>query len=974
MISSFTESGSNLSVTGSGGLAGVTYYVMASTNLVSPMALGQRISTNTFSGTGQFTNNIPINPAAQQEFMVVATTLPAKIPGLVAAYSFDEGSGTNAADSSGNGNTGTIGTATWTTSGKYGGALSFDGGSSFVTVSDSTSLDLTTGMTLEAWVDPLTADSTWADVIYKGTNGTDNYYLEASSSHNYSPAGGGVFGGIPAVEFSTNDILDAQVWTHMAVTYDGSQLLLYLDGAQVASLALTGNILTSGGALQIGGDNANGQFFSGEIDDVRVYNFPLTPAQIQADMNTPVGHLPGAPANLAATTVSSSQINLTWTPAAAPLGVGAYLVERGVGDTNFAQIGWSTGTNYVDSSLSVGTNFSYRVRAVDRAGDYGPYSIEAHAFTTFAVKPLVVVLTPTQPQQFAVNMTNLPVTWSVDGLVGGSIASGTISAAGLYSPPVAAGTHTVTAATSDFSETAGATVYISANPGVFIHHNDNFQTGQNTNEIALNPTDVNQATFGKLLSYPIDGISFASPLYAASVNVPGSGYHNLVFVVTEHDSVYAFDADGLTNNPVWHDSFINPSAGITPMPSPETSEPLDIPGEVGITGTPVIDPTTGTMYLVAATKEYSGKSTNYVQRLHALDITNGVEKFGGPVVIQASVAGTGTGAKGGMISFNALTNNQRSALLLLSNVVYIGFADHGHSVIYHGWVMGYDSTSLQQVMTFCTTPNEGDGGVWQGGGGIAADASGNLYFATGNGNFKASTSDYGDSAVKLSPGGAVLDYFTPFNQAALNSGDLDLSPGGVLLLPDQSGPYPHLMIAAGKFGSIHLINRDHMGGYSPSGDTNIVEELPQVLGTPPNNYATGNRINPVYFNGTIYFSADADNIKAYAMTNGLLPATPTSESAEVYEYPGAPLAISSEGSTNGILWAVERFGTVSTVTGPGVLRAYSPANLTNVLYDSTQAGTRDTLDYAAKFSVPLVVNGKVFVGSMSQLTVYGLLP
>jgi hypothetical protein len=598
----------------------------------------------------------------------------------------------------------------------------------------------------------------------------------------------------------------------------------------------------------------------------------------------------------------------------------------------------------------------------------------AQAYTSFAVKPRAVALTPTEPQQFVINLTNLPVTWSVDGLAGGSAASGTISATGLYSPPANNGTHTVTATTSDFSQTAGAMVYITSNPGVFTHHNDNLRTGQNLNETVLNPTNVNPATFGKLLSYPIDGISFASPLYVAGVNVPGSGYHNLVFVVTEHDSVYALDADGLTNNPVWHDSFINPGAGVTTVPSPETTEPLDVPGEVGITGTPVINPTNGTLYVVAATKEGSGGTTNYVNRLHALDIATGAEKFGGPVVIQASVPGTGLGAAGGMVSFSALTNNQRPALLLVSNVVYIGFSDHGDSAIYHGWVLGYNSTNLQQVMAFCTTPNEGKGGVWHGGGGIAADASGNLYFSTGNGNFKASSKDYGDTALKLSPSGSVLDYFTPSNQATLYSQDLDLSPGGVLLLPDQSGPNPHLMIASGKYGSIHLINRDNMGGYSTSRD-NIVQELPAVLGTPPNTFETGNRICPVYFNGNVYFSADDDNIKAYRLTNGLLTTTPTSQSAEVYQYPGAPLAISANGSNNGILWVVERFSDASTVNiAPGILRAYDPANLTNIFYESNQAGARDTLDFAAKFSVPLVINGKVFVASLSQLTVYGLLP
>jgi len=980
MISSIAIStGSNLLITGSGGLPGVTYYVIASSDLADPLALGQRVATNTFAGDGQFTNSIPVNPSVPQEFMIVSTTLPAKIPGLVASYSFDEGMGTNVTDSSGNTNNGTIGTATWTPYGKYGGALVFDGITSFVTVKDSASLHLTTGMTLEAWVNPVyngsDAGGDYADIIYKKG---DNYYLEGSSPDNYAPAGGGTFGSTDIAAYGASGLPDNQ-WSHVAVTYNGSEVLLYVNGVQVSSLAQSGSILTSSGALQIGGDTTYGQYFMGKIDDVRIYNYALAPAQIQADMNTPVGNTPTAPGNLTATTVSSSQINLNWTPATAVLGIGAYLVERQVtGDTNFVQIGWSTGTNYVDSNLPNGTNFTYRVQAVDAAGDDGAYSDLAQAYTSFAVKPRAVTVTPTEPQQFTVNLTNLPVTWSVDGVVGGSAASGTISATGLYSPPGSLGAHTVTATTS--SQTASATAYITTNAGVFTYHYDNLRTGENLNETVLNPSNVNPATFGKLFSYPIDGISFASPLYVAGVNVPGNGYHNLVFVVTEHDSVYAFDADGLTNQPIWHDSFINPSAGVTTIPAPETTEPLDIPGEVGITGTPVIDPVNNTLYVVASTKETSGTTANYVDRLHALDIATGAEKFGGPVMIQASVPGTGLGSEGGMDYLSALTNNQRPALLLVSNVVYIGFADHGDSPIYHGWALGYNSTNLQQVMVFCTTPNQGKGGVWQGGGGIAADASGNLYFSTGNGDFNASTADYGDSAVKLSPGGTVLNYFTPFNQTTLNTNDLDLSPGGVLLLPDQPGPYPHLMIAAGKFGSIHLINRDHMGGYSPNGDTNIVQELASALGTPPNDADTGDRIPAAYFNETVYFSAVDDYIKAYRLTNGLLSTTPISESAEVYQYPGAPMEVSADGSTNGILWVVERFGidaegnAPANGIAPGVLRAYDPANLTNIYYDSNQAGTRDTMDFAAKFSMPLVINGKVFVASMSQLTVYGLLP
>ena len=788
-------------------------------------------------------------------------------------------------DSSGNTNNGTIGTATWTAYGRYGGALMFDGASSFVTVNDSASLHLTTGMTLEAWVNPVTVNPDWSDIIYKGQfqsgHYDDNYFLEGSSPDNYSPAGGGTFGTTNTAAYGTS-ALPANQWTHVGVTYNGTLIRLYVNGVQVSSVAQTRNIMTSTNALQIGGDISYGQYFWGTIDEVRVYNLPLTAAQIQSDMGLPVGNTPSAPGNLTATNVSSSQINLTWTGAIAALGVAVYLVEReGTGDTNFAQIGWTKGTNYSDSSLPVGTNFSYRVRAVDAAGDVGPYSNVAQTSTVLVVKPKAVALTTTQPQQFVVNLTNLTVNWSVDGVAGGSVVSGTITASGLYSPPTSAGPHAVTATTSDQTQTASATVYISANPGTVTQHNDNLRTGQNLNETILNPTNVNSATFGKLFSYAIDGISFASPLYVASVNVPGNGYHNLVFVATEHDSVYAFDADGLTNNPIWHVSFINPGAGVTPVPSPDTGEPLDIPSEIGITGTPVIDPTSGTLYVVAKTKEISGNTTAYVQRLHALDIKTGAEKCGGPIVIQPSVPGTGAGSQGGMISFVPLIENQRPALLLNSNVVYIGFASHGDQNNYNGFVVGYNATNLQQVLAFCTTPDGSPGGgIWQGGGGIAADADGNLFFATGNGTFDANIGDvdYGDSVLQITPGGAVLDYYTPYNQLFMEQQDIDLGSAGVLLLPDQSGPRPHLMVAAGKSGAIYLINRDNMGHYNANDDTNIVQELPDAL--PGGTEDNGNRISPVYFNGQVYFSDDDDYIKAYQLTNGLLSTTPASQSTE----------------------------------------------------------------------------------------------
>jgi hypothetical protein len=554
--------------------------------------------------------------------------------------------------------------------------------------------------------------------------------------------------------------------------------------------------------------------------------------------------------------------------------------------------------------------------------------------------------------------------WSVDGVVGGAAATGTITIAGLYTAPATAGTHTVTGAQLAPPASANSTVLVTSHAGVYTHHNDKARTGQNLSETVLTPANVNAATFGKLATYAIDGIAHASPLYVSDVTVPGVGIRNVVYVATEHDSVYAFDANASGGSPLWHVSFINPAAGITTVPNGDTGECCDITPEIGITGTPVIDPATQTLYVVVKTKE--GPST-YVHRLHALNIATGAEKLGGPVLIQASVPGTGTGSVAGTLPFDQLRENQRTALLLHNGVVYFGFGSHGDFQPYHGWILGYDATTLQQTMAYCSTPNGEGGGIWLSGGGITVDTDGNFFFATGDGTFSASTGgkDYGDSFVKLSPAGVVLDYFTPSNEASLNSNNLDLDAGGMIVLPDQGGAHPHMIGSAGKSGSIYLVDRDNMTHF------HAADQNPQTLlnvfpfGQPlPGNYSS-----PVYFNGSMYFGPVADVVQAFRFTNGLLSTSPTSTSPEAYPYPGGALSVSANGTANGILWAVQKNGAAS-----GALRAYDPANLAVEFYNSNQAGTRDTLAVAAKFAIPVVVNGRVFVATEATLTVFGLIP
>jgi hypothetical protein len=507
-------------------------------------------------------------------------------------------------------------------------------------------------------------------------------------------------------------------------------------------------------------------------------------------------------------------------------------------------------------------------------------------------------------------------------------------------------------------------------PGVFTYHNDNLRTGQNPKEVTLAPANVNSTEFGKLFSYSTDGTSYAAALYMANVNMGANGIHNVVYVATAHDSVYAFDADTPSANPLWKVSFLG--TGVTTVPSGDTGDCCDQIPEIGITGTPVIDPNTGTIYVVAKTKETSGGNTTYVQRLHALDVATGAEKSSGPVVIQASVSGTGDGTSGGKVAFDALHENQRPALLLSNGVVYIGWAANYDVHPWHGWLIGYNASNVQQqIMAYNATANGYGGGIWQSGGGPGVDASGNIYFATGNGTFDANTggADYADSVEKLSPSGTVLDYFTPHDQDNLNTNDLDLgSAGPVLLLDQSSGSYPHILISAGKGGTIYVINRDGMGHYNASNDSQIIQELAGVL--PNGTSDSGNFSAPVFFNGYVYFGAVSDTVKAFQLSNGMLNTVPSSHTPETYQNRGGTFAISANGTSNGILWTVQDNG----AGVPGILYAYDATNLATELYNSSQAGTRDTLDVATKFNIPIVANGKVFVVTKTTLTVFGLLP
>jgi hypothetical protein len=518
-----------------------------------------------------------------------------------------------------------------------------------------------------------------------------------------------------------------------------------------------------------------------------------------------------------------------------------------------------------------------------------------------------------------------------------------------------------------------------AQTNVVTQHNDIARTGQNNNETILGPANVNSNTFGKLFSYPIDGQAYAQPLYVAGVTM-GSGTaqagttHNVVFVATEHDSVYAFDADsngGSNASPLWKitllDSWHGAGSGATPVPNGDLGTD-DINPEIGITATPVIDTTTNTLYVVGKTKE----NGNYFQRLHALDITTGAEKSGSPVTLSAQVNGNGNGSSGGVLRWDAKLENNRAGLLLLNGTVYIAFAAHGDQGPYHGWILAYNAANVQrQTGVFCATANGAASGIWMSGAGLAADTinSGRLFVATGNGAFNATSPynnsmNYGDDLIRLETSGGgmrVSDQFTAFNQDYLSSNDLDLGSGGVLLLPDQSSGGPtHLMVQAGKEGRIHLVDRDNLGGYNPNSD-NIVQEVVGQIGS-----LLG---SPAYWNGHLYFWADDENLKSFSFSNGAI-GNRTSASTENGGYPGPTPSISSNGTSNGIVWDV--LTNAYTSGGSATLLAHDATNVSNTLYSSSQNSSRDNPGRATKFVVPTITNGKVYVGTSNFLSVYGL--
>jgi len=585
----------------------------------------------------------------------------------------------------------------------------------------------------------------------------------------------------------------------------------------------------------------------------------------------------------------------------------------------------------------------------------------------------------------AVNSFSNPVAVTITGLPAGVTANpatltltpGTAQSTTLTAAGAAVGTSTVTFTGTSGSLTNSATLALTvqatsaaAPPDVTTYHYDIARDGLNEQETILTPANVNSTQFGKVGFDSVDGKVDAEPLYLAGVNAGGS-VRNVLYVATENDSVYAFDAD--TGAQIWQASVIG--SGETPSDDHSCAQ---ISPEIGITATPVIDRKQGphgTIFIVGMTKDASGA---YHQRLHALDITTGAELAGSPTEIAATYPGTGDGSSNGTVVFAPGQYAERAALLLVNGTIYMGWTSHCDGRPYTGWVMGYSESTLQQAQVIDVTPNGNEGAIWMSGDGIAADSAGNLYFLYANGTFDTTLNgsgfpiggDFGNAMIKLSTSGgslAVADYFGTYNTVSESNQDEDLGSGGEILLPSQidaSGIAHQLVVGGGKDGSIYLADTSNMGKFTASSvtDSNIYQVVMNAI-------PGGSRSTPAFFNGVLYYGATYDPLKAFPMTNALLATSPSSQTAVSFPYPGTTPSISANGTQNGIVWALE-----SNLADPAVLHAYDATNLATELYNSTQAANgRDSFGNGNKFVTPLIVNGKVYVGTPTGVAVFGLL-
>jgi hypothetical protein len=584
------------------------------------------------------------------------------------------------------------------------------------------------------------------------------------------------------------------------------------------------------------------------------------------------------------------------------------------------------------------------------------------------VSPVLSSVTTSQILQFNIltpGISNTDVAWTVDG--------GTITPSGSYTPPNTPGPYLIEASLP--SAKGIATVEVTNFPGTFTWRNDNLRSGTNSWELALAPATVSFTTFGKLFSCPIDGYAYAQPLYVPNLAIPGNGTHNVVFEATEKDSVYAFDADSRPCVQLWQASLAPTGSQPIAFPNLNVADTNIVPF-AGITGTPVIDVNASSLYVVAATQTIALNPV-YSHRLYALDLATGAILQPSGVEIASSLPLASP--------FDSSAENQRPALLLSNGTVYVGFGSYGGICVgtaapcpYHGWLFGYSSSLASPPEVFDVTLDAMQGGIWQSGGGPSADSNGNVFVATGMGPFRASLHgmNFSDSILKFpqfmtgtTP--SVSDFFTPCEQGVFETPGQDLGTGSPVLLPDSAGTtsQPHLLIGSSGNGSLFVINRDKMGKYD---GTCLTDSLPRVQVVP---VSAGPILStPLFWNSSVYVASGNGNLVSLPMSGGILASSPSaSQSPETLGPQGATPVISSNALSNAVIWLIDSSGALAAPNAQAVLRAYDGNNLSNEVYNSAMVPSRDQAGPAVKFTVPTVANGKVYVGTQTELDVYGLL-
>ena len=819
-----------------------------------------------------------------------------------------------------------------------------------------------------------TASGAWSGS--KPASGTQSTgALTAAGTYSLSCSGPG---GTSATSSVTVNIIPAVTFTASpASVASGSASTLAWSSTNATSCAASG--------AWSGVEPTNGTQSSGALTMPTSYSLACSgPGGTSGTATVVVGVIPLATLSAYPTVVpSGGSSTLTWSSSNA---------------TSCAASGGWSGTLATGGTRGTGALAATTSYSLTCTGSGGTSNVSTATVTiasgTVSVAPKAAAITLWQTQQFTPTVPGGgAVTWTVDGVAGGNGSVGTITAGGAYTPGTAVGTHSVVATSvANTSESGSAVVAVTNLAGMYTYHDDIARDGANTQEFYLTTANVNTSSFGKLFSCTnADGAIYAQPLWVANVTINGA-QHNVVLVATEHDSLFAFDADASPCVTLWQASLIDTNhgglGGETSVPSGTTGYLVgkglgDITPEVGVTGTPVIDPSTNTVYVVS--KSVNAAQTTFYQRLHAINLTTGNENAGSPVTIAGTYPGNATGT--GTIIFSPQQENQRSGLVLLNGSIYIAWASHEDVQPYYGWVMGYtySGTAFTQTSVLNITADANGGGIWMDGGAMAADSNNNLYALSGNGAFDATSPtppnvDYGDSMLQLSPALSILQYFTPSDELSDAQNDKDFGSGGAAVLADlpAGSPYTHLVMGGGKDGTLYVLNRDLLGGL---GDSAAVQMLPQGHGI----FSTGG-----YWNGNYYIASAGGPLNAYLLNTTQAPFSLGSTSSAIFGWPGGTPSISASGAQAGIVWVLNtnKYCTPqSSGCGPAVLFAYDATNLANALWNSSMVST-DAAGNAVKFTVPTVVNGKVYVGTRGnnsggvygstsisgELDVYGMKP